>query len=182
MFPRPEVKAWRHAVREASRVPRYTAGSIRLLDYRIDYTDLCTLCPQWNDLFVREAYRFDSGNETPRILDLGANIGLASLYFKWRYPGSRITAYEADPDICEVLKRNLRANGADDVDVVNAAVWVHDEPVAFDSGTLFWSEEWGPPQLGVFANATIIESDLTSKQDRKSLPFFLRDNHGDGMQ
>ena len=35
MFPRPEVKAWRHAVREASRVPRYTAESIRLLDYRI---------------------------------------------------------------------------------------------------------------------------------------------------
>ena len=132
MFPRPEVKAWRHAVREASRVARYTPGSIRLLDYRIEYTDLCTLCPQWNDLFVREAYRFESGNETPRILDLGANIGLASLYFKWRYPGSRITAYEADPDIYEVLKRNLQANGADDVDVVNAAVWVHDEAVAFD--------------------------------------------------
>jgi FkbM family methyltransferase len=132
MFPRPEVKAWRSAVRRASHEPRYTAGRIQLLDYDLEYTDLCTLCPQWNDLFVREAYRFDSAADAPRILDLGANVGLASLYFKRRYPDARITAYEADPAICEVLRRNLRANGAHDVEVVNAAAWVRDGEVAFD--------------------------------------------------
>lgn len=132
VLPSPEVKAWRRAVRRSASVPRYTPGRIRLLDYELEYTDLCTVCPQWNDLFVRGAYGVRCTSDAPRILDLGANIGLASLYFKKRYPGARITAYEADPGICDVLRRNLRANGAGDVEVVNKAVWISDGDVSFD--------------------------------------------------
>lgn len=140
-MPSPEAAAWRKACDEARRVPRYTRGSIRLLNYDIEYVDLLTLCPQWNDLFVRETLRVHLDEASPRILDCGANVGLASLYFKKLYPRARVTAYEADPDICAVLEANLRRNGCEDVEVVNAAVWTSKGPVSFrcegaDSGAV----------------------------------------------
>ena len=39
LFPSPEVAALRHAKECARSVPRYTPGSIRVLDYEIQYAD-----------------------------------------------------------------------------------------------------------------------------------------------
>lgn len=141
MFPRPEIAAWNKAKRAAEAMPRFTQGRIRLLDYDLEYVDLLTVCPQWHDLFVREAFQVELGTEKPRILDCGANVGLASLYFKRRFPGARVTAFEADPAIAEVLRGNLRRNGCADVEVVEAAVWTGEGTVEFcregaDSGTI----------------------------------------------
>jgi FkbM family methyltransferase len=141
LFPGPELAAWIKASRAAEGVPRFTRGRIRLLDYDLEYVDLLTLCPQWHDLFVKETFQVELGTEAPRVLDCGANVGLASLYFKKRYPRARITAFEADPAIAEVLRGNLRRNGCADVEVVEAAVWTSDGSVQFrregaDSGTI----------------------------------------------
>jgi FkbM family methyltransferase len=147
---KPEVAAWKRACREAERVARYTRGSIRLLEYDIEYVDLLSLCPQWNDLFVRNSLKVRLDEPSPRILDCGANIGLASLYFKRQYPRARITAFEADPDIHSVLERNLRVNGCGDVEVVHAAVWTGGGTIGFrceggDSGAV---EEHSGDQAG----------------------------------
>jgi FkbM family methyltransferase len=45
---------------------------------------------------------------TPLILDLGANIGLASLYFHHVWPGSRIVAVEPSHDNFALLQENTR--------------------------------------------------------------------------
>jgi FkbM family methyltransferase len=84
-----------------------------------------------NEIFGRQNYAFVSDRETPLILDCGANIGLSCIYFKRRYPASRITAFEADPDICDVLRHNLDAFGLADIAVVNGAVWDSDAKVDF---------------------------------------------------
>jgi FkbM family methyltransferase len=141
LFPRREVAAWNKAKREAESVPRFVRGRIRLNDLDLEYVDLLTLCPQWHDLFVKEAFRIELGTVNPRILDCGANVGLASLYFKKRFPEARITAFEADPAIAEVLRGNLLRNGGGDVEVVQAAVWTEEGAVEFfregaDSGTI----------------------------------------------
>ena len=62
LFPTPEVAAWRRAQDRARAVPRFTPGSIRLLDYDLQYSDLLSLCPQWHDIFIDGAleYRADS--------------------------------------------------------------------------------------------------------------------------
>jgi FkbM family methyltransferase len=140
-FPRAEVAAWRYACREAGRVPRYTPGEITLDGYRLAYADLLTLCPQWHDIFVATSLRFDTSTPAPRILDCGANVGLASLYFKRLYPRARVTAFEADPALASLCKRNLEANGAADVDVQPVAVWRESGVVRFqqegaDSGAI----------------------------------------------
>jgi FkbM family methyltransferase len=139
-FPAPELAAWKRACREAERVPRFTPGRIRLMGYDLGYVDLLTLCPQWHDLFVSQALKFEAVHSAPRIIDGGANIGLASLYFKRLYPAARITAFEADPAIHAVLADNLRRNGAGDVEAVQAALWTSPGEIDFrcegaDSGS-----------------------------------------------
>ena len=65
------------------------------------------------------------------ILDLGANIGLSVLFFKTRYPGARVVAFEADPRIYAYLTRNLEVNGIRDVKTVSKAAWDADEQLTF---------------------------------------------------
>jgi FkbM family methyltransferase len=42
------------------------------------------------------------------IIDLGANIGLASLYFAHTYPSSVVLAVEPNPDTYDILELNLQ--------------------------------------------------------------------------
>lgn len=43
-----------------------------------------------------------------RIIDLGANIGLASIYFASLYPRARVLAVEPDQDNCRLIGKNCR--------------------------------------------------------------------------
>lgn len=133
LFPSPEVAAWRHAQECARAVPRYTPGSIRMLDYEVRYADLLSFCWEWHDIFVDDALEYRADSAAPRILDCGANVGLASLYFKRRCPSARITAYEADPALFESLRANLDANRAGDVETIHAALWTTDGRVTFQA-------------------------------------------------
>jgi FkbM family methyltransferase len=80
-----------------------------------DYGELQVM----RDIVLDEEYALpDIAPET--ILDLGANIGLASAWFLAHYPAARIVAVEPDPDTFAKLERNL---GADDaVTLVQVAV------------------------------------------------------------
>lgn len=133
LTPSTEEMAWRRACRLSERTPRFTPGEITLGPYSVRYADLLTLCPQWRDIFVDTSLDFDTRKPAPRILDCGANVGLASLFYKRRYPAARITAFEADPAIAALLAHNMRANGAVDVEVVAAAVWTESGQIAFQA-------------------------------------------------
>lgn len=141
LTPSPEAAAWQRLDSLAGTLPRRTPGSVRVLDYDLEYADLLSLCPQFHEIFVQRGLQFRTASASPRILDCGANIGVASLFFKRAYPGARITAYEADPELCAMTKRNLERNGAGDVDVVQAALWTSNGNVTFraegsDSGMI----------------------------------------------
>jgi FkbM family methyltransferase len=131
IFESPEKAAWRVACRQANVTPRFTPGRIRLMDLDVHYADLLTLCPQWDDIFVKRALEFATSSPAPRILDCGANVGLASLFFRRAYPNARITAFEADPALFALLDANLRANGASEVHARQAAVWTSSGTLTF---------------------------------------------------
>jgi FkbM family methyltransferase len=58
-----------------------------------------------------------------RIVDIGAHIGLSTLYFAKQYPIAKIVAVEPHPDALEYLQHNIWENHLDErVDVVAAAV------------------------------------------------------------
>jgi FkbM family methyltransferase len=42
---------------------------------------------------------------SPYIIDAGANIGLSIIYFKKKYPNSKIVAFEPDKLIFNILKK-----------------------------------------------------------------------------
>jgi FkbM family methyltransferase len=131
LFETPEQAAWRRAWHQAETTPRFTPGTIRMMAYDIQYSDLLSFCPQWQDIFVNRALAFESASPSPRILDCGANVGLASLFFSRLYPAARITAFEADPSLFQMLDANLKANGAAVVETRHAAIWTSTGTLTF---------------------------------------------------
>src|SRR4051812_35002879 len=69
LAPSPEVAAWRRLDAMAASVPRRTPGRVRVLDYDIEYADLLSFCPQFDEIFVRRNLEFHTTEGTPRILD-----------------------------------------------------------------------------------------------------------------
>ena len=141
LWPTAERAVLQELEQRAAHEPRRTAGRIAIAPYEFEYADAMTAWPQWDDIFVRHSLAFETGLPQPRILDCGANIGLASLYFKQQFPNARITAFEADPSLAALCRRNLASNGVDDVEVRDAAIWTSAGTVEFvcegsDSGAI----------------------------------------------
>ena len=74
----------------------------------------------FRQIYIEKEY--DLPIETPEtILDLGGYIGLASAYFAQRYPDSRITLVEPDPDNYLIARLNSRQ--FTNIQCLNVGVW-----------------------------------------------------------
>jgi FkbM family methyltransferase len=129
------------------RYRRYTPFETSLNGNRITVNDNISFLHSSKEIFVDEAYKFASKAETPFIIDCGANIGLSLLYFKNYYPSSRIIAFEPDPDLFQILEKNIANNNLESVTVIEAACWTDDGTIAFQkegahsgSATNFWDK------------------------------------------
>jgi FkbM family methyltransferase len=81
------------------------------------------------------AAALDGLGRPPRILDLGANIGMYSLWAARRWPGAHVTAVEPLPRNVPLLRRNLElALPPGTYDVVVAAATTHDGELTFGGG------------------------------------------------
>lgn len=107
--------------------------TIKAGNMRFTVPDAQAFLWDYQELYYNEIYKFKSDNDSPRIIDCGANIGLSVLYFKSLYPKARITAFEADPVIFRFLAKNLEANRAEDVEKIAKAVWSEETTLAFSS-------------------------------------------------
>lgn len=88
-----------------------------MLGYRVSYLDNDAFRYALREVFFDFDYGFEAETDSPTILDCGANIGLATLFFKRLYPNARITSFEADPTTATVLKKNVEQNRLQDVAV-----------------------------------------------------------------
>lgn len=86
----------------------------------------------FSQVFIGKEY---ASNDLPRdartIVDLGANIGLASIYFALRYPSASIVAYEPDSSNFQVMTENVSPL-RDQIHCVNAAAWSANDTVALE--------------------------------------------------
>lgn len=73
------------------------------------------------DVFLREQYRNDWNLNPNFILDCGAHIGLASIYFARKYPSAAILSVEPSQANFSLLQQNVHPYPQ--VSVRNAAVW-----------------------------------------------------------
>jgi FkbM family methyltransferase len=63
------------------------------------------------EVFVNHEYALDLPAPPATVVDLGANAGQASRFFRARYPAARIVAVEPDPRTFRHLERNLGSDG-----------------------------------------------------------------------
>jgi FkbM family methyltransferase len=75
-----------------------------------------------------EQYAFDLPFSPKTIVDAGANIGMASIYFAHKYPDARIIAIEAEASNFDLLVRNTRPYAA--ITPVHAALWNRDGEIS----------------------------------------------------
>ena len=112
----------------------------RVLGYTITAYGYKTLQYLFQEIFLSNEYYFEALNETPTIIDCGANIGVSVLYFKRLYPNARILAFEPNPHAFRLLEKNIARNDIKNVSAFNFALSDKDGEIAFycneDMGTL----------------------------------------------
>ncbi len=86
-----------------NELPRYQNGVARFSELEIHFVDATSLIHGFEEIFEQEIYQFNPRTEKPLIIDCGANIGLATIYFKQQYKKSKVLAFEPDPEILVVL-------------------------------------------------------------------------------
>ncbi|MET4456742.1 FkbM family methyltransferase [Bradyrhizobium sp. RT3b] len=125
---------WRHVARlTGAKTARVAMSKIGTVELRPRESDIST----FRDIFGSRdyaAYCYDSVKErlqaayntilkdgkTPVLVDAGANIGAASLWFRQKFPQLAIVAIEPDPDNIALLRSNLA--GKKDVYILDAAI------------------------------------------------------------
>jgi FkbM family methyltransferase len=104
-------------------MPRFQKGSTNLLGRTWNFVDSASFLFIYDELFNKEIYKFKTNTPTPYIIDAGANIGLSILYFKKLYPQCKITAFEPDNKVFDVLQANIASFELQDITVYAKALW-----------------------------------------------------------
>jgi FkbM family methyltransferase len=125
--------AWRNKIRIILAYVRLTillilkapfaeTYSDRIFSYRVRHFGRASFHFLFREVFVRSDYFFVAETDRPIVFDCGANIGLATLFFKWIAPDCELHAFEPDPDVFQALKDNVLSNGLSDVHLHNVAL------------------------------------------------------------
>src|SRR3989344_3010054 len=96
--------------------------STRLLNFTVWYENGEEFHRLKREIFSQQIYRVELANPTPTIIDAGAHIGLATLYFAKQYPKAHILAIEPHPINATILRKNVTENRLTNVVVLEAGL------------------------------------------------------------
>jgi len=102
-------------------------GGVRL-SYRLNKGDLHGIREVWLD----ECYRLPFENSSGALLDLGANIGLTSVWLARKYGFAPVIAVEPDPRNAALARRNLEQNAING-EVIEAAIGPREGAAHFEA-------------------------------------------------
>ena len=109
------------------------AGIPHPLFLRVPSSDV----PTCKKIFIDQEYRLDMNGDLSVIVDAGANIGLASIYWAAQFPRAKIIALEPEESNFQMLKKNAAPYG--NIIPVCGALWNKNEDVEIvDSGSGKW--------------------------------------------
>ncbi|GAA4278507.1 FkbM family methyltransferase [Aquimarina mytili] len=75
----------------------------------------------FDEVFIDNIYNLPLPIAPKTIIDAGANIGLASLFFKMKYPDSAIALIEIDSGNLEMIRKNLK--GYTNITILNKGLY-----------------------------------------------------------
>lgn len=99
--------------------------------FTIHYNNQEAAISTFNEVFSDQYYRFNTNQASPLIIDGGANIGIATIFFKEMYPQARIICFEPDPNAFQLLSKNVAVNHLTNVTLINAALAKEDGIIDF---------------------------------------------------
>ena len=99
----------------------------KIQGYEIGYTNKEEFYILKDEIFNKEIYNVNDTINPGVILDLGSHIGLSVLYFKIKYPNSKIVAFEPNSNIFPILQENIECNNLTNVELHNIALGSKDE-------------------------------------------------------
>lgn len=116
-------------------------GYVDLDQFTVEYRRPRPFASAIELLFEQRIYDVDPLTEPQVVIDGGAWLGLSVMRFRQLFPSASILAFEPDPEIFAILRRNVERNGIDGVRLVNAALGAENGVLDFtasgaDSGSL----------------------------------------------
>jgi FkbM family methyltransferase len=138
--------------------------SIKREDYEhpVYLRNYTTDIPAYKEIIERHKYCVAAKYEPKYIIDAGANVGMAAIYFANKYKNARIIAIEPESKNYELLKQNTEYYM--NITVIKAALWnTSGEISLFDTGL-------GNDGFMVEANKTMLKTPIKNiKQTIKTV-------------
>ncbi len=104
--------------------------TVRVLGFSVTCFDINTLAFLFREIFVEGTY-INAAPPRATIIDAGANIGIATLFFKWSDPGCTVYAFEPNRDAFGLLQKNVTDNNLTNVHTFEKAIATHESGMAF---------------------------------------------------
>lgn len=115
----------------------------------------------YDDIFKGHQYYVEFDTLTPKIIDCGGHVGLATLYFKSLYPDADITVFEPHPNLLPYLHKNIEKNTLQSIKVIEKAVWKEDGTI-----TLYTDPDEQAPWL---STTSVIDHAWTMREQTKPI-------------
>lgn len=110
------------------------SNEITLFGKKICGLDPSSLDYLYEEIFLKGEYIFKSSRNEPVIFDCGSNIGMGILFFKIIYPNAKVIGFEANPEVFEILKKNISNLNMKDIQVHHLALYDQDTEITFYTG------------------------------------------------
>jgi FkbM family methyltransferase len=120
-------------LKRIQNIPRFIKAQSNILGTPVTFVDASSFLFMYDEIFEKGIYNFKNSSKKPYIIDCGANIGLSIIYFKKTYPLSTILGFEPDPDICQILKENIKKFDLKEVIIEEKGVWNEETNLSFFS-------------------------------------------------
>ncbi|KKP24201.1 MAG: Methyltransferase, FkbM family [candidate division TM6 bacterium GW2011_GWF2_28_16] len=98
-------------------------ASENILDFKVNYSSHYMLHALFNEIFLNKIYYLQINNPEPHIIDCGANIGMATIFFKKIYPNAKIIAFEPSKQNFDLLQKNILDNKLNNIELINKALY-----------------------------------------------------------
>lgn len=122
----PAYRALHDFHRRLRNLPRGVAATVEFQGRPVRLCDGPSFLSAWDEIFVNRIYEIPIVlGKVPTLVDAGANIGLAALFWKWVYGEFNYIGFEPDPVVAACCRANLENWGIRG-ELIEAAVGVNE--------------------------------------------------------
>jgi FkbM family methyltransferase len=159
--------------RTLRKFPRYRETTAKIMGKTVVLPDSASYLFMKGEIFRAGIYKFRSVGQSPFIIDGGANIGLATIYFKTQYPSARVIAFEADPYIAGFFRKNVfESFGLNQVELVERALWSETTSLQFSP------DRADAGRVGSSVESLMIQTDVLSRHLKTDVDLLKLDIEG----